>query len=72
MAQYALLIGTKNGKRSLLADGDPREIRTLFKQSDGEGYDTIEVMESSVGRSRRKSFTKKESDSPAKTGKPKP
>lgn len=59
MAAYALLIGTKNGKRTLLADGGPADVRKLFKQtSDGDGYEMLEVIESTVGRTRRKGFPK--------------
>lgn len=59
MAQVALLIGVKSGKRELIDQGDPREIRRKFKLSqDGEGFDEWEVFESTVGRSRRKRFVK--------------
>lgn len=59
MAQVALLIGVKDGKRELIGQGDPREIRRKFKHSqDGEGFDEWEVFESTVGRSRRKRFVK--------------
>ena len=58
MAQKALLIGVKGGKSTLLDYGDPRDIRDKFKHSDGEGFDALEVFESSVGRSRKKSFNK--------------
>lgn len=54
MAQFALLIGTVGDKRELLADGSPPDVRRLFKESDGTGYDLLEVIESGTGRSRRK------------------
>lgn len=60
MAQKALLIGIKNGKDTLIATGDPRDIRVRFKNSDGEGFDVLEVFESTVGRSRRRSYVAKE------------
>jgi hypothetical protein len=56
MAAYALLIGTKDGKRSLVIDGNPVEIRRLFKTSDGEGFHTLEVIETGVGRTRKRQF----------------
>ena len=59
MAGYALLIGTKGSKRELVADGDPRDIRSLFKTSKGDGFDLLEVIETSVGRSRKRKFAKK-------------
>jgi hypothetical protein len=56
MSQFALLLGTKNGKRTVIAEGDPRDIRAQFKHSDGGGFDVLEVLESGVGRSRRRQF----------------
>lgn len=61
MAAYALLIGIKDGKKSLVLDGSPVEVRKLFKHSDGEGFEQLEVVESGVGRSRSKKFVKKQS-----------
>lgn len=59
MAAFALLLGTKKGKREILADGSPVEIRRLFKSATaGDGYELIEVMESTVGRTRRRAFPK--------------
>jgi hypothetical protein len=66
MAAYALLIGTNDGKRSLVADGNPVDIRKQFKTSDGEGFDKLEVIESGIGRTRSRQFLKK------KLAKPKP
>jgi hypothetical protein len=54
MAAYALLIGTKGESRELLADGDPREVRRLFKETDTKGYDLLEVIDTREGRTRRK------------------
>jgi hypothetical protein len=64
MAAYALLIGTKAGKRVLVAEGGPLEIRKKFKTSDGEGFDLLEVIESTVGRTRRRGYKSKESAKP--------
>jgi hypothetical protein len=64
MASFALLIGTKAGKRTLMADGGPLEIRKLFKESNGEGFELLEVIESSIGRTRRRGFKPKESTKP--------
>jgi hypothetical protein len=64
MSQVALYIGTKNGKRQLIEEGDPRTIRSKFKLSDGDGFDVLEVFESAVGRSKRKTF-KEGRESPA-------
>ena len=70
MAAYALLIGTKGGKRSLILDGNPMEVRRLFKTSDGEGFESLEVIESTIGRTRKRQFkaarTDDESTAPAK------
>ena len=54
MAAYALLIGTKGETRELLADGDPREVRSLFKSMDVGSYDTVDVIDTREGRIRRK------------------
>lgn len=62
MSQVALYIGIKNGQRQLIEEGDPRDIRHKFKHSDGDGFDALEVFESTVGRSRRRVFVK---DAPA-------
>ena len=70
MASYALLIGTKGGKRELVADGDPRDIRREFKTAkDGKGFDQLEVVESGVGRTRRRTFKKQASQPAKKTAK---
>jgi hypothetical protein len=65
MAQKALLIGIKDGKDTLVDSGDPRDIRARFKHSDGEGFDVLEVYESTVGRSRRRSYVAKDTDAPS-------
>jgi hypothetical protein len=60
MAQIALFIGVKDGVREIIDQGDPRDMRIKFKTSpDGLGFDTLEVFESTVGRSRRRSFLAK-------------
>lgn len=64
MAAYALLIGTKDGKRSLVIDGSPVDIRRLFKTSDGDGFETLEVIETSAGRTRKRKFKAKGEPAP--------
>jgi hypothetical protein len=71
MAQVALYIGTKNGKRQLIEEGDPRTIRSKFKLSDGDGFDVLEVFESAVGRSKCKTFKEGRETPAAPTPKPK-
>jgi hypothetical protein len=71
MAQVALYIGTKNGKRQLIEEGDPRTIRSKFKLSDGDGFDVLEVFESAVGRSKRKTFKEGRESPAAPTPEPK-
>ena len=66
MAAYGLLIGTKGEKRTLIADGDPREMRTLFKASDGDGFDKLEVVDTRSGRTKRRSFKKRPAKKAAK------
>lgn len=59
MAQIALLLGIKDGKRTLLDQGDPRDIRVKFKTAEsGQGFESWEVLESSVGRTRKKTWAK--------------
>lgn len=59
MAAYALLVGTKGDNRSLIADGDPRVIRRRFKLGEfPEGFDRIEVVDTSQGRVRSKWLNK--------------
>lgn len=73
MAAFALLIGTKKGKREIVADGSPVEIRKLFKSATpGDGYELIEVLESTVGRTRRRAFPKLADPSPSPTPSPAP
>lgn len=64
MAAYALLIGTKDGKRSLVIDGSPVDIRRLFKTSDGDGFETLEVIETSAGRTRKRKLKAKGEPAP--------
>ena len=66
MAAYALLIGTKDDKRTLILDGSPVEVRKKFKTSDGEGFEKLEVIESGVGRSRSRRFVTKPAKKQAK------
>jgi len=59
MAQNALLLGVKDGKRSILDQGDPRDIRVKFKTAtSGQGFESWEVYESSLGRTRKKTWAK--------------
>jgi hypothetical protein len=59
MAQNALLLGVKDGKRTIIDQGDPRDIRIKFKTStSGQGFEAWEVYESSTGRTRKKSWVK--------------
>lgn len=59
MAQTALLLGVKDGKRSIIDQGDPRDVRVKFKTAtSGQGFDSWEVYESSNGRTRQKSWVK--------------
>jgi len=75
MAQIALLLGVKNGNRTIIDQGDPRVIRVKFKTAEsGEGFDAWEVIESTVGRTRKKTWNKSEKetteDFPKKRGRP--
>ena len=68
--QAALLLGVKNGKRTIIEQGDPREIRKLFKLADdGQGFDQWEVFESSAGRTRKKTWKESSSESKPATKK---
>ncbi len=64
MAQSALLLGVKGDTRTIIAQGDPREMRKLFKVADdGQGYDQWEVLESAAGRTRKKAWKESASES---------
>jgi len=57
MASYALLIGTKAGKRTLIADGQPVEIRRQFKTITAEdGFEKVEVVDKHQGQIRSRKF----------------
>lgn len=59
MAQNALLLGVKDGKRTIIDEGDPRDIRVKFKTAtNGQGFEAWEVYESSMGRTRKKTWVK--------------
>ena len=59
MANYALLIGTKAGKRTLIQEGQPVEIRRQFKDMTAkDGYELVEVLEKHLGRTRFRKFVK--------------
>ena len=59
MASYSLLIGTKAGKRTLIEDGQPVEIRRKFKDITAkDGYDQVEVVDKNLGRIRSRKFVK--------------
>ena len=67
MANYALLIGTKNGKRELIEDGQPVAIRRKFKTITAEdGFDSIAVLDKQMGQIRNRAFAKKLVAKPAK------
>lgn len=62
MANYALLIGTKGGKRTLVADGRPVDVRKEFsglKTKGGGGFEELEVIQKDRGRTRRAKFVTK-------------
>jgi len=54
MANIGLLLGVKSGKREIIAEGDPRNLRIRFKTEDFKGFEAVEVFESSLGRTRKK------------------
>jgi hypothetical protein len=57
MASYALLLGTKAGKRTLIADGQPVEIRRQFKTITAEdGFEKVEVVDKHQGQIRSRKF----------------
>lgn len=59
MSQFAVLVGHDGEDVTLLASGDPREVRKEFKTFDKGGFDKIEVLESGSGRTRKRQFLKK-------------
>lgn len=66
MASYALLIGIKNGKRELIEDGQPVEIRRKFKTvTEADGYESIAVLDKHQGQIRSKKFAVKTKTEPA-------
>ena len=68
MANYALLIGTKAGKRELVEDGQPVDIRRKFKTMTAEdGFEVVEVVDKHQGRIRHKRFTKVAKPAPKKS-----
>ena len=68
MANYALLIGTKSGKRELAEDGQPVDIRRKFKIMTAEdGFEVVEVVDKHQGRIRHKRFTKVAKPAPKKS-----
>ena len=57
---YALLIGTKNGKREIINDGSPVDIRREFKGvTANDGFELVEVLQKDSGLTRRRKFVKK-------------
>jgi len=67
MANYALLIGVKNGKRELIEDGQPVAIRRKFKTITAQdGFDSIAVLDKQMGQIRNRAFAKKLATKPAK------
>jgi len=68
MANYALLLGTKAGKRALIEDGQPVDIRRKFKTITAEdGFDVVEVVDKHQGRIRHKRFAKVAKPAPKKS-----
>ncbi len=68
MANYALLIGTKSGKRELIEDGQPVDIRRKFKtMTAGDGFEVVEVVDKLQGRIRHKRFVKAAKPAPKKS-----
>ena len=56
---YALLIGTKNGKREIINDGNPVDIRREFKGvTANDGYESVEVLQKYNGLTQRRKFVK--------------
>ena len=59
MANYALLLGTKADKTTLIQKGQPVEIRRQFKDMTAtDGFDTIEVVDKHLGQIRLRKFVK--------------
>jgi len=59
MANYALLLGTKAGKTTLIEKGQPVEIRRQFKDMKAsDGFDSIEVVDKHLGQIRQRKFVK--------------
>lgn len=59
MANYALLLGTKADKTTLIEKGQPVEIRRKFKDiTAADGFDTIEVVDKHLGQIRLRKFVK--------------
>ncbi len=68
MANYALLLGTKSGKRELIEDGQPVDIRRKFKTITAEdGFEVVEVVDKHQGRIRHKRFAKVAKPAPKKS-----
>lgn len=62
MAAYALLIGFKGGEQSCIAIDTPPVIRKRFRESDGEGFERLEVVDTYEGRTRGRNFVSKASE----------
>ena len=57
---YALLIGTKNGKREIVSEGAPVAVRREFKtMTAADGYELVEVLQKDLGLTRKRKFVKK-------------
>jgi len=57
---YALLIGTKNGKREIVSEGAPVAVRREFKtMTAADGYELVEVIQKDLGLTRKRKFVKK-------------
>jgi hypothetical protein len=56
---YALLIGTKNGKREIVSEGAPVAVRREFKtMTAADGYELVEVIQKDLGLTRKRKFVK--------------
>jgi hypothetical protein len=64
MAAYAVLVGIKGDKKDAILVGDPKPVKDAFKTETLKGpdskFDSIEVVDTRTGRSKRWRNTKAE------------
>ena len=64
MAAYSILVGTKDGKKEAIAVDEPTLVKMLFNEEMGKGasskFDSIEIVDTRTGRSKRWRNTKKD------------